>query len=118
MIGLVFLISLSVPTLAGTQHQTLSGLNLKDFDSQTKNEVAWQNNPFVKPASDVAVGELSLTGIIYSQTRSAAIINSQIVEIGDKIGSHEVVSIEPSGQVVLRTESGLFRLKMKGAITP
>ncbi|MFH1356642.1 MAG: hypothetical protein ABII18_05860 [bacterium] len=94
--------------------EPLSGLNLKDFNTQTSEQVTWQNNPFVRPANEVSVGELALTGIVSSKDRAAAIINGQIVEKGDKIGSHVVVSIEEPSLVILRTENGLFRLKMKG----
>ncbi|MBU0505273.1 hypothetical protein KJ708_04695 [bacterium] len=94
--------------------EPLSGLNLKDFNTQTNEQVTWQNNPFVRPANEVSVGELALTGIVSSKDRAAAIINGQIVEKGDKIGSHVVVSIEEPSLVILRTENGLFRLKMKG----
>lgn len=93
--------------------QTLSGLNIEQFEERTDEPVSWTNNPFVQPADDVAVSELKLTGIVYSPEDSAAIINDTVVRLDDKIGYNEVVGIEKSA-VVLRNENGIFRLSLKG----
>jgi len=93
--------------------KTLSGLNMQEFDTELDSNINWQSNPFVKPADQVPVSELKLTGIVYGGDESAAVIDNQIVRKGDKVGFSEVIAIEKT-KVILRNENGLFSLSMKG----
>ena len=93
--------------------KTLSGLNLQDFENKKEGEIVWSNNPFVRPAGEITLDEMKLTGIAYSVEGSAAIVNDQIVRKGDKIGSNEVVGIEKN-KVIIRNEDGLFSLMFQG----
>jgi hypothetical protein len=98
---------------AFAEDKPLSGLNVQDFDDKTEKKTDWGNNPFVVPLNDVAISELKLSGIVYSQDMKGAIVGNQIVMIGDKIGSNEVVAIEKN-KVVLRNENGLYSLAISG----
>ncbi len=107
------------PPSAQPKQQGLSGLNTQEFDNKSKQSINWQNNPFVQPANDVAVSDLKLTGIAYSKTSAAVIINDQVLDKGDKIGSHEVVDIS-ANNVVMKNENGVFNLSFKaggGSVT-
>lgn len=92
----------------------LSGLNLEDFQgSNRKGEKNWQSNPFVKYSDTPQTKSLTLYGIIIGP-RSLALINSEVVKVGDKIGGSEVVSIERQ-KVVLRNSDGLFQISFRGS---
>lgn len=93
--------------------KTLSGLNLEDFSQGVPKSIDWGKNPFLKPVHDVAVDELLLTGIVYREDDRAALINGRMIRKGDKIGTNEVVEIEPE-RVILRNENGIFELSLKG----
>ncbi len=90
----------------------LSGLNHIDFWDVEKKPGEWSKNPFVKNGQNLALEDLSLFAIVYSKNHSAALINEQIVQVGDKISGFEVVSIEKS-EVVIRGETGVFKLNLK-----
>jgi hypothetical protein len=109
----VVLALLGLSLFAHADQKPLSGLNLDEFDQKAKTSTNWGNNPFVVPLNDVAISELKLTGIVYSDTNKGAIIGNQLVVIGDKIGSNEVVAIERS-RVILRNENGLYSLAISG----
>ncbi len=92
---------------------TLSGLNIEDFQKEPSNKIQWQNNPFVQNLDDVSVHELKLMAIVYREGDAACLISGQVLRQGDKIGSSELVSIEKKG-VILRNEHGIFRLSLQG----
>lgn len=110
---LIAVLLLCASLLAHAEQKPLSGLNVEEFDQKTTTPTNWGNNPFVVPLNDVAISELKLTGIVYSVTDKGAIIGNQLVTIGDKIGSNEVVAIEKS-RVILRNENGLYSLAISG----
>lgn len=93
--------------------EALSGLNLEDFEKPADEGSQWKNNPFVQVVDEVSVSDMQLTAIVYSEKKSAALINGQVLHDGDKIGLTEVVHIA-SDRVVLRNESGIFNLVLKG----
>ncbi len=93
--------------------EALSGLNLEDFDKPTDTGSQWKNNPFVQVVDEISVSDMQLTAIVYSEDKSAALINGQILHDGDKLGMTEVVHIA-NDRVVLRNESGIFNLVLKG----
>lgn len=94
--------------------EPLSGLNLEDFQSSLHVEPEWDSNPFVKSGDALQTKQMMLLGIIYGKEKSMALINSEIVQVGDKIGSSEVVAIEKQ-KVVLRNDDGLTQISLKGA---
>lgn len=89
----------------------MSAIDMDGFNKGISTDVQWSQNPFVKPASGVAVDELKLRGIVYSKADAAAVIGSQVVRAGDKLGYNDVVQIDKSF-VILRNENGLFRLAL------
>lgn len=111
---LVFLASCILLPVSGMAGQkTLSGLDLDGFKESSSTVIDWDKNPFVQPAGDVALDELKLTGVIYNPEKQAAILDDQVVEVGDKIGYSEVLEIGKT-YVILRNENGMFRLSLKG----
>lgn len=103
----IFLVSSS---LSATK--LLSGLNTKDFLNINSLEIEWSHNPFIHPQNNIGVDEMTLFAIVYSKKKSAALINDQIVKVGDKIGSSEIVDIQKQ-TVILRNESGIHALSFK-----
>ena len=90
----------------------LSGLNSKDFNQVQKSSLEWKGNPFIQQVEESGIDELKLLAIVYSKNKAQALINSQIVKKGDKIGSFKVVSIERQS-VILRNDNGIFNLPFK-----
>ncbi len=64
--------------------------------------------------TDLSITDLSLEGILMSQERDKclAIINSQVLKIGQKIGPFEIVDIKEDA-VSLKQGQQIFRLKIK-----
>ena len=95
--------------------EPLSGLNLEDFQSPSKKgEPDWQSNPFIKYGDTPQTKQLTLYGIIHGNSKALALINSDIVQVGDKIGSSEVVAIERQ-KVILRNSDGLFQITFRSS---
>ena len=111
---LIVVVSVFATTICLAEN-TLSGLNLEDFERKTDDRMKWRENPFVQPANDVAVGDLILSGIVYNNNNAAAIINDVIVSEGDRIGSNEILDIEKT-RVLIRNENGIFSLFLGGGI--
>ena len=111
----LFVILSLLPNLCLAETETLSGLNLEEFEQKTDDKMMWRGNPFVQPANDVSVSDLRLTGVVYSELKAAAIVNDQIVEEGDKIGYNEILEIEPT-RVILRNDNGLFSITLNGGM--
>ena len=97
----------------GLSDKPISGLNLKDFQKPASQAKAWTSNPFVKKVDDFDVFDIKLFAIAFSETDRAALINAQIVRIGDYLGSLEIVDISRN-HVVIRDEGGVFRLTFEG----
>ena len=102
-------------TAASVQQGTkpLSGLNLEDFNSNKQSEVDWGTNPFVKYGDAFQTKQMALYGIIIGPGKSMALINSDIVKVGDKLGTSEVIAIEKQ-KVILRNADGLYQISFRG----
>lgn len=92
----------------------MSGLNLEDFQSKDKQKQDWSSNPFVKHGDNPQAAQMNLYGVILGKKDSMALINHNIVSVGDKIGLNEVVAIQRQ-KVILRNNDGLYEITMKGA---
>lgn len=92
----------------------LSGINVEDFQKPKAGGLKWENNPFVQPVEGTSIHELVLTAIVHSEKDAAALINGQVVRVGDRIGLAEVVHITKK-TVVLRNDNGIFSLPLKGS---
>ena len=91
----------------------LSGVNTDDFQKPPNDQLRWEKNPFVQSVEEVGVHDLQLVAIVYrSSDEASCLINGKVLEKGEQIGGAEVVHIEEK-QVVLRNESGLFRLTLQ-----
>ncbi len=55
---------------------------------------------------------LALKGIVYADGESLAIINDEVLRIGDKIGLYEIIEIEEK-KVVLKKDKEISTLKLE-----
>ncbi len=69
-------------------------------------------DPFIRGPISSSEGELSLTGILWDKDNPLAIINENIVKIGDEVGKNKVVAIEQGG-VILNDGTKDFRLNLE-----
>lgn len=73
---------------------------------------SWPRDPFsVSPAPIKGYGGLILNGIMWDKEKPAAIINDNIVKIGDKISGNAVVDIKQD-RVILSDGIKDFELKL------
>lgn len=75
--------------------------------------IAWGRNPFVQKESPGAkVSKLVLGGIMWNVENPKAMINNEIVGIGDKVGGNTVVDIKKNSVTVNDgTEDFVLRLE-------
>jgi len=111
--GVILLASLSAFSGVQKPAEPLSGLNLEDFEASAGKTPQWESNPFVKYGDAPATKQMILYGIVYNETKSLALINSDVVKVGDKVGSSQVVAIEKT-KVILRNSDGLYQITFKG----
>lgn len=60
---------------------------------------SWGRNPFSQPGAEV-LKRPTLSGIAWDEKSPSAIINDQIVGVGDQIGGSTVVAIRPNSVVL------------------
>lgn len=103
-----------LPLAGAKAPEPLSGLNMEDFQGTVKKHDAnWESNPFIRNGEGPQTKQLNLYGIIRGKSKVLALINGEIVKVGDKIGSSEVVAIETQ-KVILRNADGLFQISFRG----
>jgi hypothetical protein len=86
----------------------LSEVNLEAFDRLQVPR--WGRDPFATPTKQEAMaGTLSLTAILYHQSSSVAVLNGQVVRVGDEVDGRQVVSIDRD-HVMVREGKLLRRL--------
>ncbi len=69
--------------------------------AKEKPEEEWGEDPFVREFSAISeIKDLRLTAITISESRSYALINDQILAVGDEIAGKKVVAIEKDKVVV------------------
>lgn len=93
--------------------KALPGLNVEDFEKQQDSQLSWGNNPFVTSLTDVSVSDMILYGIVFKEGDSSALINAQVVRVGDRIGASEILEILHD-RVILKNENGVFSLNFGG----
>ena len=96
-------------------------LNLKDFGNLSKEKrlnknkktQIWTQNPFLNHAAQKSLVAQKLFAIAYhhddSSKNSFALIGSNIVKVGDKIGQAEIMAIEKN-TVIIRNQNGIFKI--------
>jgi hypothetical protein len=87
-----------------------SEINTDDFKKRPVPN--WQKNPFVK-AKSVLGSDIKVLAIVFRPEHAAALVNKQIVTVGDSIGKYRVLAIE-SDAVILRDDHGVVRLGIDG----
>lgn len=76
------------------------------------NYASWGRNPFtLQKTSSKAFKSLILDGIMWDKEKSLAIINDEIVKIGERIGDNIVVEIKQDS-VILNDGTKDFELKL------
>jgi hypothetical protein len=105
----------SLNAIAGVQKsaEPLSGLNMEDFEASAGKSPKWESNPFVKYGDAPATKQMILYGIVWNESKALALINSDVVKVGDKVGTSQVVAIEKA-KVILRNSDGLYQITFKG----
>ncbi|MEW6325524.1 MAG: hypothetical protein AB1515_09085 [Nitrospirota bacterium] len=82
----------------------LSELNLPGLEQLQAPR--WGRNPFALPTKEEAMaGTLVLTAILYNPDSKLAIVNGQMVGVGDEIDGRQVVAIGPDHIVVREGKS-------------
>lgn len=110
ILGSAYLLGLWV----GSAHsEAQSGLNMEEF-KKGAGEARLRNNAFVQVPEIFSMQKIRVSAIIYGRDRQAALILGQIVSVGDKIGTAEVMSIQRKS-VTLRNENGVFRISIDRA---
>lgn len=94
-------------------------INPPDIEIEIKKEEETMPNPFSSPLTNVQPEEnlpeskaLTVSGIIYQDERAAAIINNEIVRVGDVIDGREVVAIKGKS-VVVKEANVQYILRMR-----
>lgn len=102
-----------IPGRTVTETTTLINLEKLDFIPRRalkSSHASWGKDPFVL-SSEKSSG-IVLNGILFDKLMPAAIINSQVVKVGDIIGEYTVVDITPE-KVILRKDSIITELKLE-----
>ena len=88
----------------------LSDLNLTGLEQLQPPR--WGRDPFELPTKEETLaGSLTLTAILYHPDSKLAIINGQLVKVGDQIEGRQVVSIAPD-HIVVREGRVMRRLEV------
>lgn len=110
----LLLVTVLTCSFARAENTPFSGMNLEQFEQKAEiKQQTFSNNPFAKSNNQTNVADLKLYAVIFNETNSAALINSNVVQIGDKINNYEVVAISP-GYAVIRGPAGIFTLSFDG----
>ncbi len=75
--------------------------------TKRSNYSSWSRNPFLESASQ----PIALTGIIWDKNVPQAVINGEIVKVGDKAGHNTVIAIEIDS-VILNDGINDFELRL------
>ncbi len=77
----------------------------------------WTRNPFEIQSSNVSnAAGIVLNGIAYDKTRPAAIMNGNIVKVGDRVGSYKIMAIYPD-KVVVSGETETLEIALNSETT-
>lgn len=115
--SLLALLLVLSPLLA--QAEPLSDLDLETLKpNQGGNESVGElpKNPFVpgiQTLNDISLQDLVLSGIIYSESQSWAMINGQMIQKGEKLAGYEVSDIQ-SNSIFLKQGDLTYELKLSG----
>ncbi len=98
----------------GDAAKPISNMNLDDFEHMPSTNDAWGKNPFSNELEAGTLKKPKLTMIVYGRSQSAALINNQPLQKGDRLGNLQVTSIHPS-EVILRGPDGLMHLRIENS---
>lgn len=93
----------------------------KEKTDEAEQEVAKMRNPFLteeeenaqkQTGTTIPIAYLTLSAVLYSPNASRAIVNGQILTVGDSIDNKEVVRIDPES-VILKDAQGQYILRLK-----
>ena len=119
VVGFV-LILMGVPTMQRTlwADQVTSPVPAKGKLNQKQTRQRWGRDPFVLPnygggtSKKSHQDDLHLSAIIYQGGRGVAVINSEVLRKGDRIGGAQIVDIRPD-RVILKDVSGRRELRIR-----
>lgn len=93
----------------------------QEKSKEASGDMTKMRNPFLtqeeegvtkETGSFIPINYLSLSAVIYSPRESRAIINGQILKVGDNIDNKQVVKIEPEA-VILKDAQGEYIVRLK-----
>jgi hypothetical protein len=88
----------------------LSEVNLQALEQLQSPQ--WGRDPFALPSKqEVMAGTLSLTAILYHQSSAVAVLNGQVVRVGDEVDGRQVVAIGRD-HVIVREGKAIRRLEV------
>lgn len=102
---------------AGYCQQSLSDVAAvpKTIPQKSIRLLSWGKDPFVSPIKDgkgaVMPSSLKLSAILYAKDKPSAIINKDIVYIGDVIDGQKIVDIK-KGYVILQNKMETYKLEI------
>lgn len=99
----------------GTSIDTTMLVNLENLDFRPRRALksgsdSWNRDPFVLKEEESS--GIVLNGILFDELMPAAIINSQVVKVGDTVGENIVVEITPD-KVILKNSSNTTELRLE-----
>lgn len=98
--------------------QSLSERDMPGFKKQVEAPAQAARSPFApaKPTEDeVSIADLVLTGVVIGRDVSYALVSGYVVQVGDKIAGHKVVSIG-TDKVILQKLDQVYKLQLGGGI--
>jgi len=111
MRAIVFMLALLWSVAPTYAIEGLSDLNVDWLKNRAEKE-RWGRDPFGTGAAKADRTVLTLTAILYQDGNGSAIINNQILKVGDEIAGKRVVQILPD-RVQLQGPEGLTDLKVQ-----
>ena len=84
-------------------------LSLRERQRAQAARWSWSRDPFARGPAVVGVAGLALTGIIWDQAAPMAIINGEVMQLGQEIDGYRLLEIKPD-RVWLSDGDNLFQL--------
>lgn len=85
-------------------------IRVRKKQHQRMESIVWSRDPFMSGSMDASLTGLSLSGIIWDPTNPMAIINEQLVHVGDRVEMYQIVIISQD-EVSVSDGIEIFKLK-------
>lgn len=111
--GTAYAVEAPGPADAGSHERMSAGLSEVNLQAlEQLQSPRWGRDPFALPSKqEQMAGTLSLTAILYHQSSAVAVLNGQVVRVGDEVDGRQVVAIGRD-HVILREGRAIRRLEV------